>query len=289
MDILSIRWRRFICNRSLLFLFLFLFFLTLLLIISKLVHRIHHVHLSIKYCNKYPYLAVIVDDRASPLVVNAVINVLQHIPTDWKVQIITLKKNWPFYNQSSLNSYIEKDRVFLTELDRSANGMSSDNYINPILTSASFWHQVQGEQVLFFQIDSVLCSNSPWKITDFLGYDFIGAPWKGGRCCNGGLSIRNRTKILQMLENPWIYFYRREQNEDYWFTDNLPHFNGRIAPIPIAKRFSVETIYHPRPFAVHKPHLEVIGIENMTKLCNECPEVRSITTYCPPSTTNLPG
>ena len=242
------------------------------------------MNMSMNYCSKYPYLAVIVDDRASLSVINAVTNVLQHIPKDWKVQMITLKENWLFYNKSSLKSYIEKHRVFFTELDRSANGLPSDKYINPILTSASFWHQVQGEQVLLFQFDSVLCSNSPWKITDFLDYDFIGAPWAVGGCCNGGLSIRNRTKILQMLESPWISFYRREQNEDYWFTDNLPSFNGRIAPISIAKRFSVETIYHSRPFAVHKPLIEYLGRENMTKLCNECPEVRSITSYCPPST-----
>ncbi|CAF1594814.1 unnamed protein product, partial [Adineta steineri] len=56
---------------------------------------------------KYPYIALIVDDRATQLLVNAVINVLQHIPIDWKVQIMTPYQHWLFYNKSSLSSLIQ--------------------------------------------------------------------------------------------------------------------------------------------------------------------------------------
>jgi hypothetical protein len=232
------------------------------------------------YTSKYPYLALIIDDRATPLLVNAVTNVLQHIPTDWKVQIVTLYQHWSFYNASSLGSLIETNRIFLTPLEQSSEGLTSDEYINSILTSASFWHQVQGDKVLLFQIDSVLCSNSLYNVTDFLQYDFIGAPWYDGGCCNGGLSLRSRTKILQMLESGYVHYDLHELNEDGWYTDNLPYFYGHIAPISIAKTFSVETIYHPRPFAVHKPHINRIGFENMIRLCHECPEVELITSSC---------
>jgi hypothetical protein len=241
---------------------------------------LYKINIPLNHTSKYPYLAVIVDDRASPLVVNAVMNVLQHIPVDWKVQIITSKQHWSFYNNSSLGPLIQTNRVFLTPLNQSSNGLSSGAYINPILTSASFWREVQGDKVLLFQIDSVLCSNSSSKITDFLEYDFIGAPWYIGGCCNGGLSLRNRIKILQMLESGAVHYHPSGINEDGWFTWNLPHFNGRIAPISVAKKFSVETIYHPRPFGIHNPHVNTIGHENMKNLCNECPEARSIVSYC---------
>ncbi|CAF0801839.1 unnamed protein product [Adineta steineri] len=237
-------------------------------------------NISHNYTSKYPYIALIVDDRATQLLVNAVINVLQHIPIDWKVQIMTPYQHWLFYNKSSLSSLIQTNRVFLTPLEQTQNGLSSDEFINSILTSVSFWHQVQGDKVLFFQIDSVLCSNSLYNLTDFLQYDFIGAPWYIGGCCNGGLSIRNRQKILQMLESGHIHYRLHELNEDGWFTKNLPYFNGYVAPISIAKRFAVETIYHSRPFAVHKPHTSTIGRTNMKHLCNECPEVNTITSYC---------
>jgi hypothetical protein len=134
--------------------------------------------------------------------------------------------------------------------------------------------------VLYFQIDSAICSNSPYKLTDFLHYDFIGAPWSVGGCCNGGFSIRSRTKILQMLESDQVRFPLHEINEDGWFTSNLPRFGGIIAPIPVAKTFSVETIYHPRPFAVHKPNIKRLGLVDMKRLCDDCPEVRTISSHC---------
>ncbi|UJR13504.1 hypothetical protein I4U23_000518 [Adineta vaga] len=236
--------------------------------------------ISFNYTSKYSYIAVIVDDRATQSLVTVVHNVLQHIPSDWKVQIIIPIQHWLFYNQSSLHPLILTNRIFLTSLEESRNGLSSTEFINHVLTSASFWHQVQGEKVLFFQIDSILCSNSLYNLTDFLEYDFIGAPWYNGGCCNGGLSIRNRHKILQMLESNYVQFRLYSINEDGWFSKNLPYFNGYVAPISIAKHFSVETMYHPRPFGVHNPHLTTIGLDNIMKLCTECPEMKMITSLC---------
>jgi hypothetical protein len=228
------------------------------------------------YTSKYPYIALIVDDRASQEVVNAVTNVLQHIPTDWKVQIIAPIQHWSFYNASSLSPLITNGRVFMTSLDFPRADFTGNEYINLILTSASFWHQVQ----LYFQIDSVICSNSSYKLTDFLEYDFIGAPWTNGRCCNGGFSLRSRKKMLQLFESGHARYRFHEVNEDIWLHRNLPHFNGRIAPNHIAKKFSVESIYYPRPFAVHKPNFEKLGSVNIKRLCSDCIEVRTISSLC---------
>jgi len=279
---LSILYKRLNPRRSLRFPIFFAFILTILIYLNYtniLRYRLKFI-VPFNYTSKYPYLALIIDDRATPLLVNAVINVLQHIPIDWKVQIITPYQHWSFYNTSSLSQFIKTNRVFLTPLQQSSNGLSNVEYINLILTSASFWHQVQGDKVLLFQIDSVLCSNSLYNLTDFLEYDFIGAPWYIGGCCNGGISLRSRTKILQMLESGYFHYRSNDINEDGWFTDNLPYLNARIPSVSIAKKFSVETIYHPQPFAVHKPHTNLIGHANMARLCNECPELGSIGPYC---------
>ncbi|CAF2330533.1 unnamed protein product [Rotaria sp. Silwood2] len=229
----------------------------------------------------YPYIALIVDDRATEKVVHAVINVLQHIPIDWKVQIFTYIQHWSFYKNSSLFPFIINNRVFMTPLDFPRNSLSGADFINLLLTSPSLWRRVQGDKVLYFQIDSAICSNSSYKLTDFLQYDFIGAPWYVGGCCNGGFSIRSRTKTLQMLEHDGVKFPLHQINEDGWYTTNLPRFNAIVAPISIARTFSVETIYHPRPFAVHNPYINLIGKDNMSRLCNECPETRTISSHCP--------
>jgi hypothetical protein len=224
----------------------------------------------------YPYIAFIIDDRATPKLVTVVLNVLQHIPTDWKVQIFTHDKSWSFYKQSALSPFILSNRVFMTSINFPRNNMSGDDFINLYLTSPSLWRHVHGEKALYFQIDSVICSNSSYKLTDFLHYDFIGAPWSVGGCCNGGFSIRSRAKTLQLLESGQVHYPLGRIHEDGWFTNNLPRVQGIVAPISIAKTFSVETIYHPRPFAVHKPLIRFLGKENMIRLCNECPEVRTI-------------
>jgi hypothetical protein len=232
------------------------------------------------YTSRYPYIALIVDDRANQRVIDSICNILQHIPVDWKVQVIAPIEHWSFYNSSSLSSMIISGRIFLTPLDLPRVDFTGAEYINLLLTSASFWRQVQGEKILYFQIDSVICSNSSYKLTDFLEYDFIGAPWIEGGCCNGGFSLRSRKKMLELFENKRVHYRLHETNEDVWLYRNLPRFNGRIAPNHIAKRFSVEAIYHPRPFAVHKPNLYGLGSVNMKILCHDCPEVKTISSHC---------
>jgi Protein of unknown function (DUF5672) len=38
--------------------------------------------------------------------------------------------------------------------------------------------QVVSDNVLLFQTDTRLCSNSARSIHDFIKYDYIGAPWR---------------------------------------------------------------------------------------------------------------
>jgi hypothetical protein len=62
------------------------------------------VNISHNYISKYRYIALIADDRATVSLVNAVLNVLQHIPSAWKVQIMTPEEHWLFYRRSGLVS-----------------------------------------------------------------------------------------------------------------------------------------------------------------------------------------
>ncbi|KAL8907344.1 MAG: hypothetical protein Q9207_001462 [Kuettlingeria erythrocarpa] len=77
------------------------------------------------------------------------------------------------------------------------------------------------KHILMFQTDSILCANSPRRVDDFLEHDFIGAPIKiaTGHNYNGGLSIRNREKMLEVLQ----HFTRpaNGQFEDQWFAESL--------------------------------------------------------------------
>ena len=170
-----------------------------------------------------------------------------------------------------------------TRLGRDFNtfhGIKRLHGINILLTSPSLWREIQGEKVLYFQIDSAICSNSLYQLSDFLHYDFIGAPWADGGCCNGGFSLRSRSKTLQLLEGNRYRFPLHQINEDGWFSMHMRRIGANVAPNDVAKTFSVETIFHSRPFAVHKPHLSYLGKANMLRLCSECPEMRTISKDC---------
>jgi len=138
----------------------------------------------------------------------------------------------------------------------------------------------ESEYVMVFQTDSMLFPHSPFQITDFLGYDYVGAPWKwriegdptlrGG---NGGLSLR---KVKTMCIALHTYPYPKEQpiNEDLYIC-NLPI---SLPPNEIAQRFSIESMYYPTPLGVHKPWLYLNSNEYL-KLQHYAPCIKALVDF----------
>lgn len=223
-------------------------------------------------------LAVIIEFRSVPIFVVVVLNIIQNIPVHWPIQIFHCPSNKQFIHKSQLAKYIENGRIILTELPQYSGDFGQ--YTNTVLTSISFWEQVQGEKVLFFQIDSIMCSNSFHKITDYLQYDYIGAPWDAfeSRVGNGGFSLRSRNKTITLLQqtSQSSSKYKGDINEDIWYSIHMSRV-GTVAPLHVAKTFSVETMFYQNPLAVHKPTIK--GVE-LAKLCKACPEARLIPPYC---------
>jgi len=84
-------------------------------------------------------------------------------------------------------------------------------------------------------------------VNEFLNYDYVGAPnkdWVG----NGGLSLRKKSKILDILKKSKR---NSNQNEDVFFTEKEHNLN--IPDITTANKFSNEGIYSDESFGVHKP------------------------------------
>jgi hypothetical protein len=227
----------------------------------------------------HPYIAVLVEFRSTPLLVTIVTNVLHNIPTSWPIQIFHGEDNANFLRNSQLNKYIKQNRILLHQIDFK-KGSNTIDYTNNLLTNITFWRMVKGEKILFFQLDSIFCSNSPHKLNDFLQYDYIGAPWHSQfklpvKVGNGGFSLRSRSKLLALLSN---HTFDHQYHEDVWFSRFLPLVNATIAPEEIAKKFSVETIFYATPLAVHKPIYLEIG--ERKALCKTCPELRIISPLC---------
>lgn len=200
----------------------------------------------------------------------------------WPIQIFYGKTNEHFIRTSpALAPLIASRRILLTELKSEVN----DNFgirTNELFTNASFWYQIQGDKVLFFQIDSIMCSNSPHKVTDYLHYDYIGAPWdaklfgglKGSPVGNGGFSLRSRSKTLQLLQMIKWDGEPEPVAEDVWYAINLRRYlNASIAPVEVAKTFAVESVFYERPLGVHKL---VLFRRDRLRLYETCPEARLV-------------
>jgi hypothetical protein len=213
-------------------------------------------------------------------------NVLQNIPSDWPIQIFHGQNNLKFIQNSRLSEYIKTNRIFLHQIDLMMKEGDAMGFTSSLLTNSAFWQMVKGEKILFFQLDSVFCSNSPHKLNDFLQYDYIGAPWHirhkiPAIVGNGGFSLRSRNKSIALLS---IRTYNRTigYHEDVWFSKFLHLVNANIAPEHIARKFSVETVFYPTPLAVHKPIY--LNYKELKDLCQACPDLRLVVPNCAYST-----
>jgi hypothetical protein len=107
---------------------------------------------------------------------------------------------------------------------------------------------VEGEKILMFQMDSLLLR---YGIDGFLKYDYIGAPWtkpkEGSFIGNGGLSIRTKQKMIDIVKNNNTYL---PEWEDIYF---VKHLKDNLPTIDVAMRFSVEDIFYPKPIGLHNP------------------------------------
>jgi hypothetical protein len=130
---------------------------------------------------------------------------------------------------------------------------------NDLLCSQDFWKKIKScgaKNALIFQSDTLLLKNN---LDDFLHYDYVGAPWHVKwmgmiEVGNGGLSLRNVDKMLHISKYcPRLQYMK---NEDVYFGYWCIMREFKIAPVDVAKMFSVETVYYESPCGLHKPHID---------------------------------
>jgi hypothetical protein len=171
--------------------------------------------------------------------------------------------------------------------------------VSAFLTSPYLWRDLApASHVLLFQADSIICANSELRVEDFLKFDFVGAPidlnmGKGDVGMNGGLSLRNRTLMLDIVqrfdwaterklaldpesppvayEDQWFYAKMQSLNRDAAGRDD---WDGRhVARLPDqeeAMKFAVESIWYDKPLGYHQvPHWHWDRVEEVDRWCPE--------------------
>jgi hypothetical protein len=162
---------------------------------------------------------------------------------------------------------------------------------NKLLTSTTVWNALSSTKILLYDEQTCILKNN---IDSYIGFDYVGAPWKtpinangsnnySHRVGNGSFSLRTREVMLniacsnkpreidygnadiaehiEMDENyvpPEDVFYTAcmllQQNDG---SATQPHCLGllRLPNADIAKTFSVESVPYDSPFGIHESYI----------------------------------
>lgn len=195
--------------------------------------------------SKYIDIAVIVEPREHMYLKSVVENVLEKL-VDVNVIIFHGNKNKDFII-NNLSNKLDKIELINMGIDNLTVREYSD-----MLITIDFWNKINGERILLFQTDSIICNYDEDILKECQSYGFVGAPTKKIREIpwqNGGFSFRKKSKMIEAIKdikNKTYYF-----PEDRFFSVNKKDIVNP-ANWDLANRFSVETYYNEKPFGIHK-------------------------------------
>lgn len=215
------------------------------------------------YEEKMSKVAVIVETRehkAMPFVLN---NVMSVLPDDWDLQIFHGSNNLNYITDVIQNDELLKNKnIYFNDLN--TNELNHGNYVK-LFTSLEFWNSCEGEIILIFQTDSMLCPNSKYKIEDFEHFNYIGGYWGNvlnpldfdyNRVMNGGLSLRKKSFMLDIIKNKLQIYLDNGGNpcEDYFVSACLKE----TPTVKEVLSFCIDNGYmypleNKAPFALHNP------------------------------------
>ena len=199
------------------------------------------------------YTAFIIEPRRHKALAFVLTNFVRNLPSPkWKFLIFHGNGNKE-YVENIIDTHLRdsKERIDLVPLG--VDNLTIREY-NDLLKSADFYKKIPTEVFLSFQTDTLIFDQYAGLIEDFIEYDYVGAPWCyhpifGSFVGNGGLSLRRKSKMLEIIENKE---YDPNENKDTFFC-NHPTISIYKPSVEKAKLFSVEDVFSPVSFGCHKP------------------------------------
>ncbi len=238
-----------------------------------------------------PGTALIVEPRKHKALSLVVLNALRMLPSSWEVVIVHGKTNGDWVKNKIGEISSSTTRVRFHELPYA--NLTIRKYSH-VMTSEFIWKIPKHENVLIFQTDSLIMNpttinrgNRKEQLRDdrelhnrlkpYLRYTYVGAPWpckrKLDRIGNGGLSLRKKSACLDAVRKCTL----SRHPEDYFF---VRYFNRNprkytVSPFSVANSFSVERIFHPSPWGIHKCW-KYQSSGNWEHLCKSNPDLRRL-------------
>jgi hypothetical protein len=225
--------------------------------------------------NNSKYTAVIVEPRKHKALEYVLNNFLENLNSDWNFIIFHGTKNKE-YIQNIIDTKLLKHKNRIQLINLNIDNLSSSKAYSELFYNKEFYKYIPTEVFLVFQTDTVICSKYKDLINNFIKYDYVGAPWsfifnKEGsyEIGNGGLSLRRKSKMLEIIDK---CDFNNIENEDIVFSKlGLNGCDDTIVFKPSgeeAKEFSIETIYNDKSFGIHNAY----GHHSVNKFSSWCPE-----------------
>lgn len=215
--------------------------------------------------------AVIIEPRKHRALPFVLRNFAENLPADWSIFVLHGTENEAWLKDllaGELAPVAERIRLRSLGLPK----LTVAEY-NAMLKTPEFYERhVPAETFLLFQVDSMICSPDKGLLSKFLDYDYVGAPWDVGGVGNGGFSLRKKSAILTKLR---ACPAKKEEAEDGYFSVDCSGAKLKRPSHEEAREFSVETVYSPRSFGVHKPWLH-LSQENKKALEARCPGLEEL-------------
>jgi hypothetical protein len=214
------------------------------------------------------YTAVIVEPRQHKALEFVLNNFMENLNDDWAFIIFHSNTNKNMV-ENIMNTKLEKykSKTKLINLNIESKNFTIKEY-STLFYDKTFYDYIPSETFLIFQTDSIILKENKDKINDFLQYDYVGAPWPKVtgfylgdiQVGNGGLSLRKKSKMLELLKYKDIAIDNSNEKPFGKYIAEDRFFNGynekiisiNKPPFDKAKCFSVECIYCENSFGIHK-------------------------------------
>ncbi len=211
---------------------------------------------------------ILIEFRNFPHIEHLLRLLISKFPQDWCHTIVCGNFNYDMIKQIC-DSICKNISSKITLIKLNINNITQQEYSNLLLTK-EFWNNFEGEKLLIYQEDTLVFHG---KITPFLEYDYIGAPWNENQndnsngVGNGGFSLRSKSillKCLDVLKPSDLQLSKSTQTymksvgltlvpEDVYFSKTIIDYKlGKVATRDIAKHFSQESVKGINPLGGHQ-------------------------------------
>lgn len=196
------------------------------------------------------YTAIIIEPRKHRALEFVLRNILDNLNEKWSVQIFHGTENEEWL-KDILEKNFKNDMARITLKNLGVGNLGTAREYSEILTSREFTEAIPTETFLVFQTDSMINPAHKTLINKFLDYDYVGAPWNASVVAvgNGGFSLRKRSVMLKIIDT---FGPLKGSHEDSFFSIGCARLRANVPSKDEAKEFSIETVYNPYSFGIHR-------------------------------------